>query len=114
MWDQKDIQEAFQKISKRAMTDKSFRELSLKDAAQAIKEETGKELPADLKIKFVENSEGADATFVLPNFKADLDELNEKELDAVAGGSAACKGTAHTDNPNLEDPFHPCFFSSII
>ncbi|MGE5606303.1 MAG: NHLP leader peptide family RiPP precursor [Bacteroidota bacterium] len=106
MWNQKDIENAFQKISKRAMTDKSFRELCLKNPAQAIKEATGKELPAEVTIKFVEN-QGADATFVLPNFKANPDELNEKELDAVAGGKgdicgATCGGS------------EACFFSSIF
>lgn len=89
MWQKEDIQGAFQKISKRAMTDKNFRELCLKNPAQAIKEEMGKELPSDYKVKFIEN-QGADATFVLPDFKANPSELNDQELDAVAGGKGGC------------------------
>jgi hypothetical protein len=94
MWTNEEIQAAFQKVGKRAMIDKNFRDLCLKDAAKAIKEATGEELPTDLKVKFIE-SQGADATFVLPNFKENSDELDDKELDAVAGGgwhSTECIG----------------------
>lgn len=92
MWNQEEIKKAFETISKKAMTDKSFRELCLKDAAKAIKEATGKDLPDGYKVKFVEN-QGANATFVLPNFKSNAAELNDNELDAVAGGGNKCGGS---------------------
>lgn len=96
VWNQEDIKTAFEKISKRAKTDKSFRELCLKDPAKAVKEAAGKELPPDYKVKFIENLE-ADATFVLPDFKENPAELNDRELDSVAGGmkcGASCGGSA--------------------
>ena len=55
MWTNEEIQAAFQKICKRAITDKSFRDLCLKDAAKAIVEETGEELPSGFMVRFVEN-----------------------------------------------------------
>lgn len=85
MWTSEEIQTAFQKICKKAMIDKNFRELCLKNAAKAVKEATGKELPTNFRVKFIEN-QGVDATFVLPNFRENPDELNDKELDTVAGG----------------------------
>lgn len=96
VWNPEEIKMAFQKVSKRSATDKSFRELCLKDPAAAIREAMGKELPSDYKVKFIEN-QGADATFVLPDFKENPAELNDKELDSVAGGmkcGASCGGSA--------------------
>lgn len=85
MWTQQDIQKAFEVISKKAMTDKAFRQLCLDNPAEAIKEATGMEVPENFKVRFVEN-EGVDATFVLPNLTGGDNELSETELDQVAGG----------------------------
>ena len=51
---------------------------------EAVSEFYGREIPPSVDIRFVENS--ADATFVLPDAIDPAAELNEKELEAVAGG----------------------------
>jgi hypothetical protein len=49
-----EIQRGLQKIFKRAQTDVAFRTLCLIDPAEAIRQVTGKSLPADLKIQFLD------------------------------------------------------------
>jgi lactobin A/cerein 7B family class IIb bacteriocin len=62
-----------------------FRQQLLTDPRAAIKEFTGREMAADRSIKFVA-SEGKE-TVVLPEFVGADAELNEAELEAVAGGA---------------------------
>lgn len=96
-WTNKDIKEAMEAISKKAMTDAAFRKTCLEDSGKAIEEATGKTLPESFKVRFIEN-EGADATFVLPDFQPTDIELMESDLDQVAGGvqnkcGATCGGS---------------------
>lgn len=71
-------------LKKKAMTDAVFRKLALSDAAAAVKEIAGKELPDGMKLKFIEN-DGAHMTVVLPDMAAG--EMSEDDLDQVAGGT---------------------------
>lgn len=87
-WTQEEAQAALQKIIKRATTDAEFRQLFLTDAAAAVKEVTGRELPEGYTLRVVENK-GADLTVVLPDPSASS-ELSDSELEAVAGGGHKC------------------------
>ncbi len=79
------VQEQFQALMSRSATDMDFRQKLLTDPRAAIKEFTGREMAADRSIKFVA-SEGKE-TVVLPEFVGADAELNEAELEAVAGGA---------------------------
>lgn len=72
----------------RSAVDTDFRRQLLANPHQAVKEATGVALPADLKLRFVEQPTDIDALIVLPNVIAQQDELTPDELEAVAGGMA--------------------------
>ena len=61
---------------------------SLADPAAAIREVSGKEIPAGFRIKVLESDPAYDATFVLP--PAASGDVSDKELDGVTGGSLLC------------------------
>lgn len=77
--------EALEGLMARSATDADFRRRLLDQPRAAVAEYTGREVPESLQFKFVENK--ADATFVLPEAVSVDGELNESELEAVAGGS---------------------------
>ena len=83
-WTKEDLGKFFLDVKKKAMTDVDFRKLALADAAAAVKEIAGKELPDGMKLKFVEN-DGVHMTIVLPDMAAG--EMSEEDLDKVAGGT---------------------------
>lgn len=83
---QEEVQQATLKVLTRAAKDPAFHQLCLTDAAAAIKEATGEEVPATFKIRFVAN-EGANMTLVLPDLVDSSGELKDEELEQVAGGS---------------------------
>lgn len=83
-WTKEELGKAILEVKKKAITDSVFRKLALTDAAAAVKEITGKELPDGLRLKFVEN-EGVHMTIVLPDMVEG--EISEDELDQVAGGT---------------------------
>jgi len=70
----------------RSAIDPEFRSRLL-DTPHAALAEMGVEVPASFNLAFVENT--VDATHVLPDFVgSDNAELNDDELEAVAGGLA--------------------------
>ncbi|HYH82602.1 MAG TPA: NHLP leader peptide family RiPP precursor [Longimicrobium sp.] len=81
----KEAEGRMQALLVRSATDMEFRARLLSDPRAAIAEFTGHELPANYRVKFVENK--GDATLVLPDF-VNEGELSENELEAVAGGTA--------------------------
>jgi lactobin A/cerein 7B family class IIb bacteriocin len=81
----REAQEQFQALMSRSATDMDFRQKLLTDPRAAIKEFTGREMAADRSIRFVA-SEGK-PTVVLPEFVGADAELNDAELEAVAGGA---------------------------
>lgn len=89
-WSPEDIDKAVKSVGAKAATDKKFREMVLKNPNEAIKEITGKDVPASYRLKIIEADSNFDDTFVLPPFRSE--ELSENELEQVAGG--ACKGAA--------------------
>ena len=70
----------------RAATDKAFRDTLLANPHAAVKAATGVSLPADLKLRFIEQPSDVDALIVVPNLVAQEDELSPEELESVAGG----------------------------
>lgn len=89
--DVKKLQDALAEVSKKSATDPDFRSLALRDASAAIAKVSTSPLPADLSIKFVDNS-GSVKTIVLPD-PVSADSLSDFELEDVAGGVAAAPDT---------------------
>lgn len=58
---EEEIQEAVRKIFKHAQTDIEFRKLCLSDPAEAIREITGKSLPPNYKLRFLDSDTGGAA-----------------------------------------------------
>ena len=87
-WTQQQIDECIEACRRRAAVDAGFRGKLLSDPAAAIRELSGREIPAGFLIKVLENDPAYDATFVLP--PAVSGGVSDKELDGVTGGSAFC------------------------
>ena len=81
----REAQEQMQEILARSARDPEFREKLLSDPHAAIEEHTGEEMPEDMDISFIENQ--GDATLVLPDYQDPEAELEDDELEAVAGGA---------------------------
>lgn len=83
-WTQADVNEAIGVVTRKATTDRAFRQLVLSEPNAAIKSATGKDVPPGFAIKVIENAPGIDQTYVLPDFRGG--ELSEADLEQVAGG----------------------------
>lgn len=100
-WNQEEMNEVYLKVQKMATTDEEFRNELLKDSKAAIEKVSGKEMPDGFQVNVIENDPAYAATFVLPDFVGD--EIEEGELDQVAGGISvllivsACAGAIGTD-----------------
>ena len=90
-WTQEKINEVYQEVQRTAMMDEEFRKEILEDASKAIEKIAGEPLPEGYKIKVVENDPAYAATFVLPPMVSD--ELDDEDLDAVAGGACGVDGS---------------------
>lgn len=84
-WSKEELEKTLLEVKKKAIRDADFRKLALLDAASAVKEVAGKDLPSGVKLKFAEN-DGAHMTIVLPDMVEG--EMSEDDLDKVAGGTA--------------------------
>lgn len=83
-WTQEELNRLYFKLQKQAVTDEEFRKELLDDPNGVIERETGEKLPEGFKIQVIESDPSYSATFVLPDLVGD--ELEDEELDAVAGG----------------------------
>ena len=90
VWTKEKYEGALKQLYQRAAIDSAFRMRCLEDGAAAIKEISGLEL-GDTPVRFVEKLE--EQVLVLPAFMAS-EELNEHELEKVAGGGGICSWTA--------------------
>ena len=81
-------QEALEQILTRAAVDLEFRHALLVDPRKAILEGLGLRIPANFRVKFVERGKDVDALIVLPDLIRPDGELDDCDLDAVAGGGA--------------------------
>lgn len=81
----KNFDELLQVIQAKAAADSSFKKLCLENPFEAVKLATDLELPAGLGIRFTENTQGT-LTILMPPPDEELLELDETELNQVAGG----------------------------
>ena len=91
-WTQEEIEKAMTDVRKKAMTDKTFRELALAEPLKALREINDKDVPEGLKIKVIESDPAYHMTFVLPQMAGG--DLSDDELEQVAGGGSQCVGAA--------------------
>ena len=77
------------RVVTRAAVDGAYRHRLLADPRSAIYDELGMELPATMRLRFVERDPDVDLMVVLPDLVCDLSELDLEQLDAVLGGYAA-------------------------
>ncbi len=87
-WTQDEKKKALEAFARKASTDAKFRELALKNPAAAVKEVSGKDLPAGFKVAAVAR-DGADMVLVVPDLVKAGGELSDSELEKVAGGRCA-------------------------
>ncbi|HET9626829.1 MAG TPA: NHLP leader peptide family RiPP precursor, partial [Kofleriaceae bacterium] len=80
-------QEALEQILNRATVDLEFRKALLHDPRKAIHEGLGIRIPANFRVKFIERHKDVDALIVLPDLVREDGELDDCDLDAVAGGA---------------------------
>ena len=83
-WTKEAMEKAYQQVVKKAVTDEAYRKELLADPGKAIEKVSGEKVPADVKIKIVEQDPAYQATFVLPPMVKE--DISDAELDAVAGG----------------------------
>ena len=74
-----------QELLARSAVDSEFRTALLTDPRSALEQAAGKQIPENLRVKFIEKDADCDAMFVLPDPVA-TDELSPQQLEAVAGG----------------------------
>jgi hypothetical protein len=79
-----------QEVTARATTDLDFRRQLLKDSARAIYDNFGVTIPSGHVLRFIEKPEGVDTLIVLPDYRRPGGELEDDDLDAVAGGTGGC------------------------
>lgn len=80
----KKTDDLLKEVLERAATDREFRVRLLADPVAAIRMAFGVILPHNYRIKFMERPRDLDALIVLPEMGRD--ELDEDDLDLVAGG----------------------------
>ncbi len=78
------MEQVYQQVLRRSMTDEDYRKALLANPAKAIEEETGFAVPADYKVRIVDYDPNYQATYVLPPFAGE--DVSAEDLDAVAGG----------------------------
>lgn len=76
------------RVVTRASVDATYRRLLLSDPHAAIYDELKIDLPAGLRLRFVERDPDVDLMVVLPDLVGDTSELDLEQLDAVLGGVA--------------------------
>ena len=83
----KDWQALNQQVIARALKDPDYRQALLADPRAALGQAFGQELPAHVQVKVIEQE--PDTIYLLLPRGAESLELNEEELDSVAGGLMA-------------------------
>lgn len=79
-------QEALEQILARAAVDRDFRKALLINPRKAILDGLGVHIPASFRVRFVERETNVDALIVLPDLQRHDGELDDCDLEAVAGG----------------------------
>ncbi|MXW34257.1 MAG: NHLP leader peptide family natural product precursor [Chloroflexi bacterium] len=74
-----------QEVLARSAVDSEFRAGLLTDPRATLEKAAGRQMPENLRVKFIEKDSDCDAMYVLPDPVA-TDELTPEQLEAVAGG----------------------------
>ncbi|MFA5479453.1 MAG: NHLP leader peptide family RiPP precursor [Candidatus Muiribacteriota bacterium] len=82
-WTNAELDNVVRQIIKKSTSDKDFRNRVLTDSNSVVKELTGKSLPENHRIKFIENQPGVIHTVVLPDYTGE--KLSDSDLDKVSG-----------------------------
>lgn len=85
-WNNEQVSQAVQQVSEKAAVDAGFRELCKQDIHTAVFEATGMHVPKNVKIQVVDAT-GYHLTVSLPPLQQPNNELEESELEQVAGGN---------------------------
>ena len=93
-WTQEELEELYQKINKALAEDHAFREKARKDARAAAEELAGRPLEEGFRLDYIEQDAGYGDTYVLPDFVGE--ELDPRELGAIAGGKTRNPSAAET------------------
>ena len=80
-------QELLEQILTRAAVDLDFRTALLVDPKKAILDGFGVHIPATFRVKFIERAKDVDALIVLPDLQRQDGELDDDDLEMVAGGT---------------------------
>jgi hypothetical protein len=83
----KDWQALNQQVIARALKDPDYRQTLLADPRAVLGQAFGQELPSHVQVKVIEQE--PDTIYLLLPREAEGLELNEEELDSVAGGLMA-------------------------
>lgn len=85
-WTYQSWMDTLRDVQKKASSDADFRSRAIGDAAGAIREISGREVPAGFRIRFADPG----SEMVIPLAPAHAgDELSASQLEAVAGGTGA-------------------------
>lgn len=87
-WEQEKINKIHAQIQRLAVTDEEFRRELLENTSGVIERIAGERLPEGFKVRIIESDPAYAATFVLPAMVSD--EIDDKDLELVAGGSSGC------------------------
>ncbi|WP_051650258.1 NHLP leader peptide family RiPP precursor [Selenomonas sp. AB3002] len=83
-WTKEQMEETYQQVVKKAVTDEEFRKELLANPNEAIGKVAGIPVPADFRICIVEQDPSYQATFLLPPMLPE--DVSDEDLEAVAGG----------------------------
>lgn len=81
-----EMEKVYQKVVTKAITDADFRKELLANPNQAIEKETGIPVPAEYRIRIIEEDPAYMGTFFLPAYTGG--ELSDDDMMAIAGGAA--------------------------
>lgn len=85
-WTQEEINQTIDGCKRKSMTDAAFRSKLLTSPNEAIKELSGKEVPAGLKIQVVEQDPSCAMAFILPPMVDGA--LRDDDLDKIVAAGA--------------------------
>jgi hypothetical protein len=91
-WTTAEVQNTVRKIVARATVDSDFRAHALKDTQAAFAKFDPRPLPAGFKLSFYDNSQ-PEMIVPFPPLIEGVQELDESELEQVAGGNDVAIGT---------------------
>jgi len=81
------VEESVESVLDKALTDSNFKILLMADPKGTLtKALPDFYIPANFKVYFHENTD-TELHLIVPSIESESDELSEKELDAVAGGT---------------------------